>query len=195
MTTAHETVTDIAKNIIESGVLVGCPKDIRRKGLVPYGINSRHVWSEVVRIREEQRAEAHAQWRRDNPEIAAKHDAEREARRAAWAEEFRVEQAKRDAEAAASEIRRRRAARLRRVAQAGLRKLGYVRQTTTDSGSCYYINRETFDRIRISDHDVPMTMERLESNWSWATHGRTVKIDVDTQTVRSVRRQLAEISQ
>jgi len=59
-----------------------------------------------------------------------------------------------------------------------LRKIGFSRDCRTPSGSAYYTAGEV--RVRIADHDVPMTPERQytvdNGGWSWATHGWTLDI-------------------
>jgi len=60
-----------------------------------------------------------------------------------------------------------------------LRRLGFRRESRTSSGSTYYECGQS--RVRLADHDVPMTAERchaIEAGcWSWCTHGWNLRID------------------
>lgn len=62
-------------------------------------------------------------------------------------------------------------ARARRCAQSALRAAGFERETTTASGSSYYWRSENGKRVRVrvSDHALPATDERVynrEQGWS-----------------------------
>ena len=53
----------------------------------------------------------------------------------------------------------------RRPVQSELRRLGFVREHTSDTSNYY---RRGDDAIRVSDHKVPWTPERSENSNSWA---------------------------
>lgn len=95
---------------------------------------------------------------------------------------------------AASAARRTPEQAKKRWATKWLRKLGFARECTTESGSSYYERfiGNRWVRIRVADHNVPWTQERAEAAWSWATHGR--QIDV-TQSYMEIARKLVEIRQ
>ena len=46
--------------------------------------------------------------------------------------------------------------------------LGWIVETST-RGSVYY--RKASERLRLSNHEVPMTAEREEARWTWAKNG------------------------
>ena len=46
--------------------------------------------------------------------------------------------------------------------------LGWIVETST-RGSVYYLRAG--ERLRLSNHEVPMTAEREESGWTWAKNG------------------------
>jgi hypothetical protein len=75
-----------------------------------------------------------------------------------------------------------------------LRRIGLTRETRTGSGSAYYSVGSC--RVRVSDHDVPMTDERQHNvdhgGFSWATHGWTIRINEQTSRM-DVARDLVQI--
>lgn len=46
--------------------------------------------------------------------------------------------------------------------------LGWIVETST-RGSVYY--QKAGERLRLSNHEVPMTAEREEAGWTWAKNG------------------------
>ena len=96
------------------------------------------------------------------------------------------------------EVGKRRRDRMRRAAQAGLRSLGFVRETTTASGSSYYVGAfaPRFERVlvRVSDHAVPMTPERESLSFTWARDGFEIITAPETSTMRKVRAALAALA-
>ncbi|MBL4701668.1 MAG: hypothetical protein JKX85_10470 [Phycisphaeraceae bacterium] len=88
----------------------------------------------------------------------------------------------------------------RRGAQSELRKLGYRREKTTESGSSYYWNVTKLGvrvTIRVTDHGVPMTDAREAASnagyHTWADGEDTIMLGEYTpSTVRDAVRSLVE---
>ena len=55
----------------------------------------------------------------------------------------------------------------RRDVLACIRRLGFRRETETKSGSLYYIHEQTGVRVRVYDHEVPLTDEREHNGGGW----------------------------
>lgn len=90
----------------------------------------------------------------------------------------------RDEYASALPVRRRRV-----LAQ--LRALGYRRAYASRSGSLYYRRGE--DVVRVSDHAVPMTDERLRDPASWAHGGRwEIRLDESEARIQAALDNIAE---
>ncbi len=70
-----------------------------------------------------------------------------------------------------------------------LRKLGLKREVTTDSRSAYYSLGKT--RVRVADHDVPITSERQynadNGGFTWAVHGWNLNL-VDSSRMDLARK-------
>lgn len=86
------------------------------------------------------------------------------------------------------------AAATRRWVQGWLRRLGYRREMTSDSGSSYYALPFARATVRVSDHEVPHTIEREDARsagqWSWSRCGT----HLDTTRPRmELARQLVEL--
>jgi hypothetical protein len=73
---------------------------------------------------------------------------------------------------------------LRRRAQAHLRNLGFTLERSA-GGSNYYIHTDHGVRARISNHDVPLTDERLAAGFTWADAATSLNLAaaIDDETL------------
>ena len=72
--------------------------------------------------------------------------------------------------------------------------LGWIVETST-RGSVYYLRAG--ERLRLSNHEVPMTAEREESGWTWAKNGWQVitersSLDACMAEIEEIEEALAE---
>lgn len=69
-------------------------------------------------------------------------------------------------------------AALRRLVFARLRAMGFAREST--SGASAYYQHGYGVRVRVSDHDVPMTAARENAPTTWANHRWSLVVTSDT---------------
>ena len=72
--------------------------------------------------------------------------------------------------------------------------LGWIVETST-RGSVYY--QKAGERLRLSNHEVPLTAEREESGWTWAKNGWQVitermSLDACMAEIEEIEESLAE---
>ncbi len=83
---------------------------------------------------------------------------------------------------------------IRKLAMKHLRKLGFKRECTSGK-SAYYANNQM--TVRISDHEVPMSSERMVAEFTWANTWKSFEIFSNTtcfellRWIVQIRRELA----